>query len=97
MSFKTLGFAATKVVNGVTVADYTTEATNNTSVIGKMINAAVELLKRQGVKGTGGVVGTYDKDQLGGACHLLFDGAQHADSGYGVVIARNYFETAKLL
>lgn len=94
---KHIGFAATKVVNGETVADYATEATNNNTAVGKMINATIELLKRSNVKGVGGVVGTYDKDLLGEACHNIYNGAVHADTGYGVILSRQYFETAKLI
>ncbi|KIL38308.1 hypothetical protein SD70_27215 [Gordoniibacillus kamchatkensis] len=92
-----LGFSTTKLVNGETVADYATEATNNNTTIGKMINATNEYLKRMGVKGTGGVVGTYDANLIGECCHKLFNGSVHADTGYGVVVSRQYYETAKLI
>lgn len=94
---KHIGFAATKIVNGETVADYATEATNNTTPVGKMINATNEYLKRLAVKGTGGVVGTYDAQLIGECCHNIYNGAVHADTGYGVIVSRQYFENAKLL
>jgi hypothetical protein len=92
-----LGFGSTKVVNGETVADYATEATNNNTTIGKMINSTAEYLKRMNVKGVNGVVGTYDATLLGECCHKLFNGAQDADTGYGVIVKRQYYETSKLL
>lgn len=94
---KKLGFGTTRVVNSEVVADYGTDATNNTTAIGKMINATYEYLKRNNIKGVAGVVGTYDSTLIGECCHRLFDGAVHSDTGYGVTVSRLYYETAKLI
>lgn len=90
------GFSATKVVNGETVPDYTAEKTNNNTTMGKMHNAAVELLKRSKAPGVGGVVGTYDDIIVGEACHKIFNGV-HAVGIYGITLTSQYFERAGLL
>lgn len=91
-----MGFAVTKVVNSVTVPDFTSEKTSNTNTIGKMVNMVNTILKNQKVKGVGGVIGTYDDDIVGEACFNIFHGAMHVDV-YGNTIHRHYFEVAKIL
>lgn len=92
-----IGFSATKTANGEVVPDYATELTNKNTPVGKMIAATNELLKRHGVKGVNGVVGTYDSQLIGEAVHSIYNGAVSANTGYGLTITRQYFETAKLL
>jgi hypothetical protein len=91
-----IGFASTKVVNSVTVPDFTAEKTANNNTIGKMITLVNTILKNQKVKGVNNVVGTYDDDVVGEACFNIFHGAMHVDV-YGNTIHRHHFEVAKIL
>jgi hypothetical protein len=91
-----LGFASTTTVNGEVVPNYAAEQTNNNTVVGKMINSTIELLKRYRVKGINGVVGNYDVSILGEACHNIYLGAVSADV-YGITVSREYFRNARLI
>lgn len=90
------GFSASKTVNGETVPDYTAEKTANTSTLGKMHNRLVSFLTSNKIKGTGGVVGTYDDTIIGEACHKIFNGA-HAVDVYGSTIPSQIFERFGLI
>jgi hypothetical protein len=95
MTVKT-GYAVTSTVNGEVIPNFTTEKANNNTTLGKMIVLADALLNRTGVKGTGGVVGTYDPVILGEACYKLYHGSRR-ETVYGNTLEASYFEVAKLL
>ncbi|KIL38309.1 hypothetical protein SD70_27220 [Gordoniibacillus kamchatkensis] len=93
-----LDFANTTLVNGVTRVNYATEKTNDTSSIGKAINMVINSLTTQNVPGINGVVGNYDVNLIGDCCYkILNEGLINADTGYGVIINRSFFQAAGLM
>lgn len=98
MADDVLDFSTTTVVNGQSKVNYSTEKTNNNTVLGNMINMVNGILTSQGVPGISGTVGNYDVNLIGDCCfRFVYNGALSSDTGYGVQLSRQIFQNAGLL
>lgn len=65
--------------------------------IDKMIQATNEFLKRHNAEGIDGEIGNYDQELIKDACQKILNGSVHANTGYGIIMSRLYYETANLI